>query len=56
MLIVIACRDFMTGLARGLSLFVTERHDGDPCFIIPEAALARCLQPPQADAARRSRR
>lgn len=42
MVIITACRDFALGLARGLSLFVTERHDGDPSFTIPEAALGRC--------------
>lgn len=44
MLIITACRDFALGLARGLSFFITERHDGDPSFIIPEAALGRCLR------------
>ena len=46
MVILQACRDFAVGLARGLTFFLTERHDGDPCFSIPEAALAKCLQPP----------
>lgn len=43
MLIFTACRDFAFGLMRGFSLFLVERHDGDPCYTIPEAALARCL-------------
>jgi len=40
MLIITACRDFTLGLA----FFITERHDGDPSFTIPEAALGRCLK------------
>lgn len=49
MLIITACRDFALGLARGLAFCLTERHDGDLSFTVPEAALARCraARPPR---------
>ncbi len=42
-LIINAIRDFAEGVARGVSLFLTERRDHDVCFTIPEAALTKCL-------------
>jgi hypothetical protein len=43
MSIIRAFRDFAEGLARGVSLFFTERNDYDECLTIPEAALTKCL-------------
>ncbi len=49
MLIINAFRDFAGGLARGLSLFFTERGDWNECLTIPEAALTKCLHQGRAD-------
>jgi hypothetical protein len=45
MVIIDACRDFIQGLARGFSLFLTERHDGELSYTMPEAVLTSCLHP-----------
>lgn len=47
MWIITAVRDFAEGLARGLSLFVTERREFDERLTIPEAGWAKCLHPRQ---------
>jgi hypothetical protein len=44
MVIINACRDFLQGLARGFSLFLTERHDGDLTFTMPEAVGTRLMR------------
>ena len=46
---------FALGLARGLAFCLTERHDGDLSFTVPEAALARCRTAPKGAARRVSR-
>ena len=43
MWIITAVRDFAQGLARGLSLFLTDRRDFDERLTIPEAGWAKCL-------------
>jgi hypothetical protein len=50
MLIINVFRDFAGGLARGLSLFFTERGDYNECLTIPEAALTKCLHQGSAEA------
>ena len=50
MLIINAFRDFVEGLARGVSLFFTERNDYDECFTMPEATLTKCLHHRRAEA------
>ena len=52
MVIITACRDFALGLARGLAFCLTERHDGDLSFTVPEAALALCRTAPKGAARR----
>jgi hypothetical protein len=54
MVIIYACRDFLQGLARGFSLFLTERHDGDLSYTVPEAVLATCLDPRRPGAVARA--
>jgi hypothetical protein len=53
MLIIKAIRDFAGGLARGASLFFTERNDDNECFTITEAALTKCLHQNRSDSTRK---
>ena len=52
MLIINAFRDFAGGLARGISLFFTERNEYNECLTIPEAALTKCLHQSRVEATR----